>query len=489
MKGQYQLTAKNTIFYSLGNMAGKLSGVILLPLYAKFLSIEELGLVGLFESIYMLFLILSGMGIKGALMRWYWDKEKVRKQKSILFSALSFNSATALIFTVLSYFAFIFFSDFIFQTTVTYNVVILLIVSNFLKMMVDFPQLLQRMQQKAMAQTIYQIIILIINVSVTAYLLIYKDFKLEAVLWGQILANGIVLIIQIPYLISNSEFKFEKIEIKEMFHFGYPLFLSSLLTYFLVLTDKFIINYYNGLADSGLFTLALKISTVVQLVFVTSFNQAYVHVFYKNMDEEGMKKFFTKTLNYFTLGISFLSMILILFSKEIIILFSVGNTDYWGAYIIVPFLVTSLIFTGINGQLILPFQKMKMTKLISKITIISAAINFVLNLILIPHLSSIGAAISTGLAQLFSMICYFYFMKKRDVAEFELAKILKIFGLIAATLFVYYIINDYSLLYRVVLKILLLSIFAVFIYFFNILDNNEIKNFTNFIKEKIKQKK
>ncbi len=488
MKGQYQLTAKNTLFYSLGNMAGKLSGVILLPLYTLYLNIEEFGLIGLFESTYMLFLILGGMGIKGALMRWYWDKDKLNKQKSIFFSALAFNTSTALIFSVISFFIFLFFSKMIFNTEISENVMILLVFSNFFKVMVDYPQLLQRMQQRALVQTIYQILILVLNVSVTAYLLIYQNFKIDGVLWGQVIAYGVVFFIQLPYLVKNSEPKFEKTEIKEMFHFGYPLFLSSLLIYFLALTDNFIINHYNGLDDSGLYTLATKISTVVNLIFVTSFNQAYVHVFYKNMDAEGMKKFFTKTLNYFTLGISFLSIILILFAKEILQLFSMGNANYEVAHFIVPYLVIGLIFIGINGQLQLPFQKAKLTKIISVIAIMTAALNFIFNFVLIPQYSSIGAATAKVIANVFAMVCYFYFLKKKDIAVVELNKIIKIFVLIVLSLIAFYFVNDIDLILRIAIKTTIIIVFGLIAFNLNIFEKSDIEALKLFVAKKLKRK-
>ena len=81
-------TTKNSIIYGIGNMAGKLSGIILLPLYTKYLTIEQFGLVALYEVIFQLLSILATFGMKSSLMRYYWDKGYKDHAREMVFNSL-----------------------------------------------------------------------------------------------------------------------------------------------------------------------------------------------------------------------------------------------------------------------------------------------------------------------------------------------------------------------------------------------------------------
>lgn len=480
MKGQLKLTAKNTLFYSLGNFVGKLSGFILLPLYTKYLGADGYGLIGLFESIYLLFLVLSELGIKSALMRWYWDKEKIEKQKSIYFSAF-FTNANAIIFVCfISYFIFKFFGDFIFDTPITEKLILLLIFSTIAKIIVDYPQLLLRMQQKALQQTIFQIIILAINISVTSYMLIIRKAGIEGVLIAQLAANGFVFLVQIPLIIKNSTIKLDLKELKEMFKFGSPLYLANIFSYSLILTDKFLITHFNGLSDAGVFNLAYKISSIVHLVFIASFTNAFNHVFYKNISEKEIDNFYSKILNYFAIGISFLGMSLIFFSREVIQLLSSSEPEFWKAYKVVPILIFGFFFTGITSQMVLPIQKVKKTKLISRVTISNAVLLFALNLLLIPKFSSIGAAFANMLSQIFSVGFYIVIFRKHKIINLKYNKLIKILVLNCVFLSLYLITDNFDLICRIILKVILLIGFLISIYFLRFFEKHEIEALKGF---------
>lgn len=53
--GGIKTLSKNTIIYSLSNVASKLAGFILLPFYTDLLTLEEFGILGIFEVSFLLF--------------------------------------------------------------------------------------------------------------------------------------------------------------------------------------------------------------------------------------------------------------------------------------------------------------------------------------------------------------------------------------------------------------------------------------------------
>jgi O-antigen/teichoic acid export membrane protein len=475
MLDQLRNTVKNSFLYSIGNMAGKLSGIILLPLYTKFLPVEDYGLLALLEVTYLFVLAISGFGVKSALTRYYWDKDLAGREKSLFYTSYFFNIFASLVTMVICYLLVSNFSAVMFGTELSRQLILAFIFSSLVRILADTPMLLLRIQQKAFKQTLIQLIVLVITVGLTVYLIGSKGMGIEAVFIAQLVANAVALLILLPTINRNIQIRFDLPLLRELLHFGIPLFLSNLLTIVLVLSDRFILNAFGTLGNVGNFSLAYKISNIIQVIFVTSFMNAYQHIFYKQMSEENAGRFYTKTMTYFVLVIVFVSIGLVLFSKETIKVLSMGNQDYWNSYTLVPILVIGVVFGGIRQILILPLSRLKKTRIISLVSIIAALLNFGLNMALIPFLSSIGAAVSTAITQIIASVWLYYLVRKHDTTQYELGKILKC--LILGLLFygVALGVDDLSLVWRLVIKLPLYISFIFILYAWNFYEKIELE--------------
>ena len=475
MLDQLRNTVKNSFLYSIGNMAGKLSGVILLPLYTKFLPVADYGLLALLEITYLFILSISGFGVKSALTRYYWDKDLSGREKSLFYTSYLFNVVASLVTILIAFLLIRNFSAAMFSTELSANLINVFILATLARILADSPMLLLRIQQKAFHQTVIQLIVLVVTVGLTVYLIGSRGMGLEAVFYAQLVANALALLLLLPTIVRNIQFRFDLPLLKELLHFGTPLFLSNLLSIVLVLSDRFILNTFGTLENVGNFSLAYKISNIIQVIFVTSFMNAYQHIFYKQMSEDNAGRFYTKTMTYFVLIIVFVSIGLVLFSKETIKVLSMGNQDYWNSYTLVPILVIGVVFGGIRQILILPLSRLKKTRIISTVSISAAALNFVLNLILIPFLSSVGAAVSTAVTQFLAALWFYYLVRKHDTIQYELGKILKclVLGLLFYGLAV--AVDDLSLAWRLIIKVPLYISFVFMLYLWRFYEKIELE--------------
>jgi len=472
---QLRNTVKNSFFYSMGNMAGKLSGIILLPLYTKFLPIEDYGLLALLEITYLLILSISGFGIKNALMRFYWDKDLKGREKSLFYTSYLFNIIISLLTIFVAFLVLKNYSEQLFNTPVSRKLFLAFMASSLVRILVDTPLLLMRIQQKAFRQTSLQIMTLVVTVGLTVYLIGIRGMGIEAIFLSQLVANSLALLALAKYIFANIDFKFERALLRELLHFGLPLFLSNLLSVVLVMSDRFILNYFGTLENVGNFSLAFKISNIIQVVFVASFMNAYTHIFYKQMSESNAGRFYSKTMTYFSFVIIFISIGLILFARETINVLSMGNQDYQNSYTLIPVLVLGVVFGGIRQILILPLSRLKKTRIISTIAVSAGFLNFGLNLLLIPRLSSFGAAISTTLTQILASVWLYMLVKRHDTIKYELPKIFKLLFLGVSFYLLATLVEDFALVWRLGLKSLLYISFFFILYLWKFYEEIELE--------------
>ncbi len=461
---QFRSTAIQGVFYGLGNFVGKFSGIILLPVYSMYLPVDVFGLYALFEVIFQVFQVFSGLGIKLGLTRWYWDKNVVIDRKSLFFSTLVFNTVVCILLSVGLYFSFDFLSKYYFKTPINPQYITLFIIGNFLKLLSEVPMLLLRVQHKAKKHSIIQITQLLFFVLLVVLCLAVFKLQLDGIFWATIISAVLQVIILIPVVVQNSIFKFNFGVVIDMLRYGFPVALGNMVNVIFNFTDKYFINWFSGLKNVGTFTLAHKISNTVNLLVVNAFMNAYMHSYFKTLDDRDNDIYYSRSFTYFFTVITFFSLLLIVFIKELIVLFTANNEDYYSSVFLIPVLSIGLIFGGMRQMLILPINKIKKTRVIGVLSVVAGIANVVLNYIFIPKWNALGAAYSTAIVQIVSVVFLFYYVKQNTGIQFERKRILLVSFTSCIVLFILYMIPINTLLISILFKFVLISLWLVILY-------------------------
>ena len=80
--------SRNSIVYGIGNISMKAIGLILFPIYSGVLSIGEYGVLGLLEVTSQFLIAVLSLSIHSGVVRFYFDKQYIGKQKDMYFVSL-----------------------------------------------------------------------------------------------------------------------------------------------------------------------------------------------------------------------------------------------------------------------------------------------------------------------------------------------------------------------------------------------------------------
>ncbi len=474
MKQSTQHVFKNTAIYSIGNTIRKLSGIIILPLINEFTSTEEFGVWTLLETIFMFTMISSGWGVKSGFTRWYNDMASSKLKKSLFTTATAFNYAISTVMIVL--FAAILFqySSSILKYEVSHRLLTFFLISSLFRLFHDMPFLLFKVKNKAKVQTSHSSVNVLMTIIFTFYFMYFKHEGLEGAYKAQMIANAITFIGLIPVIKHHSIFSFNTKFLKEMMAYGLPLALSAILTTFLNLSDRHIINQFFNPAESGNYGLAFKVANLLDMIFISSFLTAYTFYYYQSLNNPDTEKIFKSLQRYFVIIISIAGLGIVLFSKEILWLVSAGDNYFNDGIYLTPILVLGLIFSGLRNFFTLPLHKHKRTKVISKILIVTGILNLVLNIILVPQIGKSGAAWSTLLVQLIAAIWLYFEASKSEEIVFNVKAFILMIALWIALILISFAIPD-NLVLSIVIKLGLASLFVAALIVFKIILPEEIK--------------
>jgi O-antigen/teichoic acid export membrane protein len=190
--------------------------------------------------------------------------------------------------------------------------------------------------------------------------------------------------------------------------FSLPLIPAALSCWVVEISDRYVIAYFLGVASVGIYSAAYGLGTMIGM-FMSPLGITLVPTMFKlyeNNKIEELKKHLNYSLKVYLMfaipslfGLSVLSKSLLLLSKSLLLTFT--TSEYVSAYLIVPIAALGTIFYVGGGTIAIILQVLKKTKIFAVVGGTGAVINLILNIILIPIIGILGAAISTLITFLF----------------------------------------------------------------------------------------
>jgi O-antigen/teichoic acid export membrane protein len=473
---------KNSIVYGLGNVAVKLIGFLLIPLYTdpKFFSVDDFGFIGLLDISGLVLIAFLGSSLPQSLNRWYWDKDHLGKQKTVFFMTLLMQILISVSFCLLLMPLARNFSAIILHTPDYGHIINLVIISAGLQAVNTIISTLMRLQSKSVLYTVTNLVKLVVVLTLTIYLIVFRKMGVEGIYLAQVIGNIFFIVILLGYTFKNITVSFDRALAKAMLIFGLPLLLANISGVALNVIDRYSLNSMDLMKYVALYTLAFKISSVLKLVIVDSIKMAVTPMIIQKINAPDNMRFYSKILLYssFVLMLGIISVSL--FSFELIKVMAKSN-QYWEAYIIIPILCLSVFFVNLkdistNGLFIV-----KKTRILGSIVFIASTLSLFLNLIFIPLWGIVGAAMATLTAQLlYWLITYFYSQKEFHI-PYEIRKIIIILVVGGILSCAGLVINDLSLALRIIIKSACIVSFPFILALFNFYEPVELQAIRGFV--------
>ncbi len=485
MATQAQFILKQSFIYGFGNSLAKLSGVLLLPLYVVFTTTQEFGLLALFETIYQFILVLSGWGAKSGFSRFYYEMKDAAGKKSLFFTIFLFTVVTSFVAVLLCVGALSIWSFEVFQTEVSRRVLLFFAISTLSRLLFDVPYILLRLQQRASSQTGHQSVNILMTIVLTFAFLKFSHLGFEGIFLAQMIANVLTFLFILPVIVHHSRMHLEWEVLKESIRYGYPLAISNILTIALTLSDRHLLNQYQSLDEVGSYSMAYKISSIIQMVVVASFITSYTFYYYKSLNDTNQSKTHVKIFRYFVISICLIGFALVAFRREAVDIVSMGRDTYHSSLPLIPILILGLIFSGIRQIFILPLTKLKKTSVISILSVGIAVVNIVLNLLFIPQYGKLAASYTGVVAQLVGCLAFYWVLRRLHENDYNMGVVVQCVGLFIFFGFFIMLVPDFGWIVNSIIALLSVFIFVGSLFLFKVVGLPEVMEIKKLLVNKI----
>jgi O-antigen/teichoic acid export membrane protein len=474
-------SVRDTFIYSIGTFSSKLAGFILVPLYTNrnYLSSTDYGVLNLVEANIQFIISVFGVGLWYAYERWFYDKDYPNRQKSIFFTVLVTSVAIAIMLFIASLPFTGNLSELLFQSSDYAFIAQLMILNAGVEIIAQTPNSLIRLSGKPVLFTSANVLKLIISLTATVGMIVWGGFGLEAVYYGQLLGLFFYFLILSPFLYSWIEVVWEGKVLREMVFFRFPSVFPIIALNIFSFSDRYILSRLIGVDEAGVYSLGAKLANTIKVFVITAVWLALMPTMYKMMNDPGHKRFYSKVMTYLGFSVMIVVMVFSFFSKEIVSFFA--TEDYYlRAYQVMPFVALGIYFGLLKDVSMMGLNITKRTGSIATITIIISAINVGLNLLLIPYLGIVGSALAGMGAQLFFLVAIFQVAQKNYPIPYEVRKVLLMIFLFCVMIVIVRLIESFNFKLQVLIKISLISLFPILLYFFGFYETVELKSLKGF---------
>lgn len=455
--GKYGRLGKNIILVFIGNAGGKLIGILMLPLYTRWLSVEDYGTTDIISVYVSFFLGIVTCCIADSIFIFpkgqEFEKQREYFSSGLFFSIISL-TLTALFFGVVNQL----FQNWGEQNSFTNNVwlIYVMLVTTFLQ------NYIQQFARSIDKMRVYSVTGIILSGSTALFSFIFiPHWGVKGFVFAIICANLLSAIYTFIYSKAFYYLSSQAIEKKrcvEMLRYSIPLIPNGAMWWIVGALNRPLMAEYLGMHSVGIFGVANKfpgVLTMIFTVFVTSWQISVLEEFGK----KGYEQFYNKIFRFVAAGLILVFIFISLFSKLIIVFFT--TEVFYEAWKFIPILTLCAFFSCISAMAGTNFSATRESKYFFYSTIGGAVVSIFLNFILIPWLGIWGACLSLLCSFMTTAIMRIFYAWKYVVIQN--AKVYILMLLICFLLIIALIkISNELMLYSVVLILMFLFVIINF---------------------------
>jgi O-antigen/teichoic acid export membrane protein len=376
--------------YTASSVISKLFAVALLPLYTRHLTRADYGAAEVLLATVIALSIVVRLGIVEALLRFYYRQEDDRERDEVVrssFAALALVSALgALVLAALAGPV----SELLLDRSDP-GLVRIAALGLWAFTLYELLMALFRLDERAGAYFAVSFANVLATIGLTVWLVVIADEGAEGLLLGNFAATAAALLplawvhrrrlglLPAPRVLGP------------MLRFGLPTMPAELSLYALNFIDRIMLVRFVGLAEAGLYSLAVKFSQVVT-VLVRAFNLAWPPLAYSIRDDDEARRAYALIVTYFLLLATVVVLALSLEARWVVR--ALAAPEFFESWKAVPLVATAVTLYALYLVLVVVMGRVGRTTLNFPVAAVAAVTNVALNLLLVPTLELVGAGLA-----------------------------------------------------------------------------------------------
>lgn len=461
---------QNSSIYLFSNLFSKGLSILLVPVYTRFLTPEDYGILDMGLITIQLFLLVFTFQLNQAIARYYFDKKEIGiagtyAWNSILFGVISFIPLFGLFFLFDEGISTLLFARNDLVKIVWLLCPLMLFQGGFFLL-----QSVLRYSLQPKLEASLSVILTATSLALVLCFVVLFNLGAFGIVAALTISHALVFTVGLILSRRSLNFQIDFIAFRELFSFSWPLIFSSLSVFMYTYIDRFMIRSELGLDEVGLYGVGSRIASVAVLV-MSSLSAAVNPLVYRHYRDPDFQEKISDLFNSILVFVSLTYLGVVLFKGEILLLFT--TPEYYASAVVIPFLVASAFISQFN--MFLPGMEIaQKTKLIAAIYFSGGVINLLLNYLLIPIYGIWGASVATVVTSLAVLVVRYFFSQTFHRITYSFFRLSIVVGAVLLLLFALDSFTTDSTVQGIFIRAFSCLIFGVFFWLIGWLPVNKL---------------
>jgi O-antigen/teichoic acid export membrane protein len=432
VSGYLRRLATTGAAYTAASIVSKVIAVALLPLYTRYLSPKDYGAAEILFAAVVTASIVVRFGLIEAILRFYYkDDEDPRAVVAGSFAGLFWLSTLGAL--VLIPFAGPLSEALLPEAEKlggsAPELVRIAIAGLWVLTMWEFMLTLYRLEERAQAYFLTTILNVLASIGLTVVLVVGLEEGARGLLLGSYAAGAVFVLGLIALQWRRLSLRFDRGLMRRLFRFGAPTMPAEVSLYLLNFVDRLIIVRSLGLAEAGLYSLAVKFAQAVN-VLVRGFQLAWPPLAYSIRDDDEARVAYATIVTLFVTACAWVVAGMWLFSRWIVR--ALAAPRFFDSYEAIGLISTAVTLYALYLVLVVILGRTGRTEFNFPAAIGALVANVALNLLLVPSLGIVGAGLALVASYLVVLGLMYVFTQRLFPVPYEWGRLLRVTVTVAA---------------------------------------------------------
>lgn len=275
MAGELRNIGRHTLVYGIGTAVGKLASFLMLPVYTRYLTPADYGVLELMGTTIDVVAMIAGLGLAGALFKEYAALDDARERARMISTVTLASGVLSALAAVAGIAASPLLARWVMDGAGPALWLQLFFVVYFVQSLGGIPFLLMRAEDRSLLFVWLNVAKLVATLALTIVFVVWMEMGVLGVILGNLVASGVMGIGLTAWTFRRVGFSFSLPLARRLGRFGAPLVVWSLASFVLAFSDRYFLVHYAGAAEVGLYSLAYRFGFLLSAFAVTPLSQVW----------------------------------------------------------------------------------------------------------------------------------------------------------------------------------------------------------------------
>ncbi|MFN8160365.1 MAG: oligosaccharide flippase family protein [Solirubrobacterales bacterium] len=425
MSGYLRRLATTGAAYTGASILSKLVAVALLPLYTRYLTPADYGAAEVLFAAVVAASIIVRLGLIEALLRFYYKpgedpRAVLRSSFAALFWATTAGALIALPFAEPL-------SEALLDRSAP-GLLRIAVGGLWVLTMIEFLLTIFRLEERARAYFATTMANVVLTIPVTVALVVGAGEGARGLLLGSYATGAVFVAALIVVHRRRLSLLWDGALLRRLMRFGLPTMPAELSLYSLNFIDRIILVRSAGLAEAGLYSLAVKFGQGVNVI-VRGFQLAWPPLAYSIRDDDEARRAYSVIVTLFTAVCAFAVIAMWLLARWVVRL--LAAPEFFGSFKAVGLITTGVTLYALYMVLVVILGRTGRTEFNLPATLAATVVNIGLNLALVPSMGIVGAGLALVASYLVVLALMYVFTQRLFPVTYEWGRLARIVAISA----------------------------------------------------------